>query len=101
MLCSAASLPSLLIGAETLLRRSVCAAGRPACPQVSRDIWLSGSDLQCPALTSRSGTSSGVAHDGGRLVALVLVVISELRTTSVYRALLAGPVPVLAPGSQI
>src|SRR5208283_3086442 len=57
-------------------RRSVCAAGQAACPQVSRCIGLSGSDRKYPALTGRSdatGTSSAVAHDGWRLGALVLV----------------------------
>jgi hypothetical protein len=38
------------------LRRSVCAAGQPACPQVSRCSRLSGSDRKFPALTGRSGT---------------------------------------------
>ena len=38
------------------LGRSVCAAGQPACTQVSRCIWLSGSDRMYPALTGRSGT---------------------------------------------
>ena len=41
---------------DPLLRRSVCAAGQPACPQVSRCIGLSGSDRKYPALTVRSGT---------------------------------------------
>ena len=36
------------------LRRSVCAAGRPACAQVSHCAGLSGSDREFPALTSRS-----------------------------------------------
>jgi hypothetical protein len=41
---------------DPLLRRPVCAAGQPACPQVSRCIRLSGSDREFPALTGRSGT---------------------------------------------
>ena len=36
--------------------RSVRAAGRPACTQVSRCTGLSGSDREFPALTGRSGT---------------------------------------------
>ena len=38
------------------LRRSVSAAGQPACPQVSRCTGLSASDRKYPALTGRSGT---------------------------------------------
>ena len=38
------------------LRRSVCAAGQPARPQVSRRIGLSVSDRKYPPLTGRSGT---------------------------------------------
>jgi len=41
---------------DPLLRRSVCAADQPSCPQVSRCIRLSGSDRKFPALTGRSGT---------------------------------------------
>jgi hypothetical protein len=41
---------------DPLLRRSVCVAGQPACPQVSRCIRLSGSDRETPILTGRSGT---------------------------------------------
>jgi hypothetical protein len=41
---------------DPLLRRSVCAAGQPACPQVSRCTGLSASDRDFPALTGRSGT---------------------------------------------
>jgi transcriptional regulator with XRE-family HTH domain len=37
------------------LRRSACAAGQPACPQVSRGVGLSGSDREFPMLTARSG----------------------------------------------
>jgi hypothetical protein len=44
------------LASDPLLRRSVCAAGQPACPQVSRCIGLSGSDRKFPALTGRSGT---------------------------------------------
>jgi hypothetical protein len=40
---------------DRLLGRSVCAAGRPACSQVSRCIGLSGCDREFPALTGRSG----------------------------------------------
>ena len=43
-------------GSDPLLRRSVCAAGQPARPQVSRCTGLSGSDHEFPALTGRSGT---------------------------------------------
>jgi hypothetical protein len=42
--------------ADPLLRRSVCAAGQPACPQVSRCIGLSGSDREFPVLAGRAGT---------------------------------------------
>ncbi len=38
-----------------LTGRSVCAAGQPACTQVSRCTGLSGSDRKFPALTGRSG----------------------------------------------
>ena len=41
---------------DPLLRRSVCAAGQPARPQVSQPIGLSGSDREFPVLTGRSGT---------------------------------------------
>ena len=41
---------------ESQLRRSVCAAGQPARPQVSQPIGLSGSDREFPVLTGRSGT---------------------------------------------
>jgi hypothetical protein len=41
---------------EPLLRRSICAAGQPACPQVSGYLGLSGSDREFPVLTGRSGT---------------------------------------------
>jgi hypothetical protein len=41
---------------DPLLRTSVCSAGQPACPQVSRCIRLSGSDRETPILTGRSGT---------------------------------------------
>jgi hypothetical protein len=43
-------------GSEHLLRRSVCAAGRPAYSQVRRRIGLSASDRKFPPLTGRSGT---------------------------------------------
>jgi hypothetical protein len=41
---------------DPLLRRSVCAAGQPARPQVSRRIGLSASDRKYPPSTGRSGT---------------------------------------------
>ena len=41
---------------DPLLRRPVCAAGQPACSQVSRCIGLSVSDREFAALTGRSGT---------------------------------------------
>jgi hypothetical protein len=41
---------------DPLLRRPVCAAGQPACPQVSRCAGLPGSDRKYPLLTGRSGT---------------------------------------------
>jgi hypothetical protein len=41
---------------DPLLRRSVCAADQPACPQVSRCAGLSESDREYPVLTGRSGT---------------------------------------------
>jgi len=40
-------------GPDLLLRRSFCAAGQPACTQVSRCMRLSGSDREFPALTGR------------------------------------------------
>jgi len=61
---------------DPLLRRSVCAAGQPACPQVSRGTQLSVSDREFPPLTGpighATGTSSAVAYDGWQLGALVL-----------------------------
>ena len=48
--------PSAFWRSDPLLRRSVCAAGQPACPQVSGGIGLSGSGREFPALTGRSGT---------------------------------------------
>jgi hypothetical protein len=51
---------------DQLLRRSVCAAGQPACPQVSRYTGLSVSDREHPALTGRSGTQRARgAHGSG------------------------------------
>jgi hypothetical protein len=41
---------------DPLFRRSVCAAGQPACIQVSRRFGLSVNDRKLPALTGRSGT---------------------------------------------
>jgi len=41
---------------DPLLRRSVCAAGQPACSQVRRRVRLSASGRDFPALTGRSGT---------------------------------------------
>jgi hypothetical protein len=41
---------------DPLLGRSVCAAGQPARPQVSRCTGLSVSDRDFPTLTGRSGT---------------------------------------------
>jgi hypothetical protein len=51
-----AGAPGRIRPRDPLLRRSVCAAGRPAYTQVSRCIGLSGSDREFPALTGRSGT---------------------------------------------
>ena len=48
--------PSALWRSDPLLRRSVCAAGQPARPQVSRCIGLSASDREYLVLTGRSGT---------------------------------------------
>ena len=59
---SAASLAARLAAADPLLRRSLCAAGQPACPQVSRGVRLSGSDRDFPALTCRSD-ATGTASD--------------------------------------
>ena len=62
------------------LRRSVCAAGQPARPQVSRCVGLSASDRKYPALTGRSGTQRArrlrlrMTADSA---ALVLVAISR------------------------
>ena len=41
------------------LRRSVCAAGQPACTQVSRCIGLSGSDREFPTLTGPDRARNG------------------------------------------
>ena len=43
-------------GVDPQLGRPVCAAGQPACTQLSLCIGLSGSDRKYPALTGRSGT---------------------------------------------
>jgi len=48
--------PSEIRTHDPLLRRSVCAAGQPACSQVRRRIRLSASDRKFPPLTGRSGT---------------------------------------------
>lgn len=48
----AVSLPTY----DLLPRRSVCAAGQPACTQVSRCTGPSGSDREFPPLTGRPGT---------------------------------------------
>jgi hypothetical protein len=54
---SSLSTPSKrIVPRDPLLRRSVCAAGQPARPQVSQPIGLSGSDREFPVLTGRSGT---------------------------------------------
>src|SRR6476620_12213614 len=50
------SAPGRIRTRHPLLRRSVCAAGQPACPQVSRCTGLSGSDRKFPVLTGRSDT---------------------------------------------
>jgi hypothetical protein len=50
------SAPGRIRTRDPLLRRSVCAAGQPARPQVSQPIGLSGSDREFPVLTGRSGT---------------------------------------------
>jgi hypothetical protein len=51
---------------DLLLRRSVCAAGQPARPQVSPCIGLSASDREFPPLTGRSGTQRARgAHGSG------------------------------------
>jgi hypothetical protein len=53
---------------DPLLRRSVCAAGQPALPQVSRGIGLPPGDHEYPLLTGRSGTQrarGGRAHGSG------------------------------------
>jgi hypothetical protein len=54
-----------LAGCDPLLGRSVCAAGQPACTQVSRCIGLSGSDREFPRFAARSGTqrARGIGHD--------------------------------------
>ena len=56
------------VGGDHQLRRSVCAAGQPACPQVSRSTGLSGSDRDFPALTGRSGTQRARAYFGEHLI---------------------------------
>jgi hypothetical protein len=53
---------------DPLLRRSVCAAGQPARPQVNRCTGLSGSDREYPALTGRSGTQRARACFGEHLI---------------------------------
>jgi hypothetical protein len=51
---------------DPLFRRSVCAAGQPAYPQVRRRIGRSGSDREFPSLTGRSGTQRHVVCSGAR-----------------------------------
>ena len=84
--------------------RSVCAAGQPAYSQVRLRIRLSASDRKFPSLTGRLGTQRA-----RRLLSRTTVGSSapwsssppsDLRITSAYRTLLAGPAPVLASGSQ-
>jgi hypothetical protein len=59
--CSSVWLPAWLpwpnrAARDPMLRKSVCATGQPARPQVSRCVGLSASDRKYPALTGRSGT---------------------------------------------
>jgi len=90
---------------DPLLRRSVCAAGQPAHPQVSGCMGLSVSDRDFPALTGRSGTQR---HGGSgqprrlprwRPGARHHPVSYALRGCS--HALLTGSKPALASCSQV
>ena len=62
------SAPGRIRTRDPLLRRSVCAAGQPACSQVSRYLGLSGSNRKFPALTGRSGTQRARACFGEHLI---------------------------------
>ena len=53
-----------------LSRRSVCAVGRPACPQVGRCTGLSWTDREFLALTGRSDTNGHVVYRRARQLAL-------------------------------
>ena len=46
---------------DRLPERPVCAAGQPACRQMSRRVGLSGSDREFPVLTGRSGHAASTA----------------------------------------
>ena len=79
---------------DPLLRRSVCAAGRPACTQVSRCIGLSGSDREFPPLAGRSGTQRA-RHLGSRATVGTSAPrcsspASELRITSGFSCVARG-----------
>ena len=73
--------------------RSVCGAGQPAGPQVSRCIGFSG-DRKFPALTVRSGTQRarrrGRAMTVGGLAAWSSSPPSELRITRVSQCVARG-----------
>jgi hypothetical protein len=57
---------------ELLFRRTIFAAGQPACPQVGRSIGLPASDREYPALTGRSGTRWARGGQADRQVANTL-----------------------------
>src|SRR6185437_3224593 len=71
---------------DPLLRRSVCAAGQPACPQVSRYLGLSGSNRKFPALTGRSGTQRARACFGEHLIRGSWRTVQDCPPASVYWA---------------
>ena len=83
-----AQLPDL--GTSSVVR-SPPQPGSRASSQVATPALQSGSDREFPALTGRSGTSRarrpGSPHDGGHLVALVLVTIQRLRVMTPARCL--------------
>ena len=79
---------------DPLLRRSVCAAGQPACSQVRRRIRVSASDRKSPPLTGRSGTQRarrpGSRTTAGTSAPWSSSSSSELRITRVFSCVARG-----------
>jgi hypothetical protein len=85
------------------LGRPVCAAGQPACPQVSRSIGLFGSDREFAALTARSGTRRARRLRSRTALApsvLVLVATVTVRGGSSDRARSGHALTTQAPGGS-